>query len=277
MNEITVNWHIIQKCNYKCYYCFAKYDNYDKKEVHNSKKEIEILLNKIYQAFSNKYKDYNIRLNIAGGEPILSKNLDFIIKTAYKIGFDVSIITNSSVLITRFISENAKYISMFAISIDSLNTNTNIKIGRIGNKNYLEIHQILKNISLLRKYNSSIKIKINTVVNNYNYAEYIGDFINLANPDKWKIFQALSINNSKEYCSKEQFSTFINNHKNLNMNIFSETNEEMIESYIMVDPYGRFYQNSGAIYQYSKSILELESNEIINHVNFDLKKYKNRY
>ena len=87
----------------------------------------------------------------------------------------------------------------------------------------------------------------------------------------------LGINNSKEYCSKEQFSTFINNHKNLNMNIFSETNEEMIESYIMVDPYGRFYQNSGAIYQYSKSILELESNEIINHVNFDLKKYKNRY
>ena len=191
MNEITVNWHIIQKCNYKCYYCFAKYDNYDKKEVHNSKKEIEILLNKIYQAFSNKYKDYNIRLNIAGGEPTLSKNLYFIIQTAYKIGFNVSIITNASILTTRFISENAKYISMFAISIDSLNTNTNIKIGRIGNKNYLEIHQILKNISLLRKYNSSIKIKINTVVNNYNYAEYIGDFINLANPDKWKIFQQI--------------------------------------------------------------------------------------
>ena len=277
MNEITVNWHIIQKCNYKCYYCFAKYDNYDKKEVHNSKKEIEILLNKIYQAFSNKYKDYNIRLNIAGGEPTLSKNLYFIIQTAYKIGFNVSIITNASILTTRFISENAKYISMFAISIDSLNTNTNIKIGRIGNKNYLEIHQILKNISLLRKYNSSIKIKINTVVNNYNYAENIGDFINLANPDKWKIFQALSINNSKEYCLKEQFNTFINNHKSLNINIFSETNEEMIESYIMIDPHGRFYQNSGAIYQYSKSILELESNEIINHVNFDLKKYKNRY
>ncbi len=279
MNEITVNWHIIQKCNYKCYYCFAKYDNYDKKEVHNSKKEIEILLNKIYQAFSNKYKDYNIRLNIAGGEPILSKNLDFIIKTAYKIGFDVSIITNSSVLTTRFISANAKYLSMFAISIDSLNKDTNLKIGRIGNKNFLEIHHVLKNISLLRKYNNSIKIKINTVINNYNYTEYIGDFINLAKPDKWKIFQALNINNSssKEYCSKEQFKTFINNHKDLNINTFSETNEEMIESYIMIDPYGRFYQNSGAIYQYSKSILELESNEIINHVNFDLKKYKNRY
>jgi radical S-adenosyl methionine domain-containing protein 2 len=166
---------------------------------------------------------------------------------------------------------------MFAISIDSLNKNTNIKIGRIGNKNFLEIHHVLKNISLLRKYNSSIKIKINTVINNYNYTEYIGDFINLAKPDKWKIFQALSINNSKKYCSEEQFKTFINNHKDLNINTFSETNEEMIESYIMIDPYGRFYQNSGTIYHYSKSILELESNQIINHVNFDLKKYKNRY
>ncbi len=277
MNEITVNWHIIQKCNYKCYYCFAKYDNYEKKEVHNSKKEIEVLLDKVYQAFSNKYKDYSIRLNIAGGEPTLSKNLDFIIQTAYKIGFNVSIITNSSVLTTRFISENAKYISVFAISIDSLNKNTNLKIGRISNKNFLEIHQVLKNISLLRKYNCSIKIKINTVINNYNYMEYIGDFISLVKPDKWKVFQALSINSNKEYCSKEQFKTFIYNHKNLNINTFAETNNEMMDSYIMIDPYGRFYQNSGAIYRYSKSILELESNEIINHVNFDLKKYKNRY
>ncbi|MFW3441814.1 viperin family antiviral radical SAM protein [Aliarcobacter butzleri] len=279
MNEITVNWHIIQKCNYKCYYCFAKYGKNNKKEIHCSKKEIELLLNKVYQSFKNEFKGYSIRLNIAGGEPTLSKNLNFIIQTAYKIGFDVSIITNSSVLTTRFISENAKYLSMFAISIDSLNKDTNLKIGRIGNKNFLEIHHVLKNISLLRKYNNSIKIKINTVINNYNYTEYIGDFINLAKPDKWKIFQALNINNSssKEYCSKEQFKTFINNHKDLNINTFSETNEEMIESYIMIDPYGRFYQNSGAIYQYSKSILELESNEIINHVNFDLKKYKNRY
>lgn len=44
----------------------------------------------------------------------------------------------------------------------------------------------------------------------------------------------------------------------------------------MIDPYGKFYQNSGAKYQYSKSILELELDEIINHINFDLK-YKNRY
>ncbi len=31
----------------------------------------------------------------------------------------------------------------------------------------------------------------------------------------------------------------------------------MLESYIMIDSLGRFYQNSGNFYKYSKSILEV--------------------
>ena len=110
MNEITINWHIIQKCNYTCTYCFAKYEKYETKEIHQSKEKIEILLNNIYSYFNKKYDGYTIRLNLAGGEPSLSRNFDFIIKKAYKIGFKVSIITNSSKLTTKFIESNAKYI-----------------------------------------------------------------------------------------------------------------------------------------------------------------------
>ena len=277
MKEITINWHIIEKCNYKCDYCFAKYDDYGKKEVHYSKKEIGLVLNKIYQVFKKEFPNHTVRLNIAGGEPTLSKNLDYIIQTAYKVGFTISIITNFSILTTKFIQENAKYISMFAISIDSLNKNTNMKIGRVSNKKFLEIHQVFKNINLLRQYNRSLKIKINTVVNINNYTEYLGDFIGLIKPDKWKIFQALSINSNKNYCTDEQFKTFLFNHQNIDVKTFSETNDEMVNSYIMIDPYGRFYQNKNATYQYSKSILEIETDEIIKHVNFDFKKYKNRY
>lgn len=277
MKEITVNWHIIQKCNYECYYCFAKYDDYQKKEIHYSKEEILSLLNKVYKAFKYQYPNLKIRLNIAGGEPTLSKNLGFIIKTAHKIGFNISIITNASILTTKFIKENAKFISMFAISIDSLNKSTNIKVGRVSNKKFLEIHQIFRNIKLLREYNSSIKIKINTVVNKNNYTEYLGDFISLIKPDKWKVFQALSINSSEIYCTKKQLNFFIDNHRKLNINIFSETNDEMTNSYIMIDPYGRFYQNTHSTYNYSKSVLEIDLDEIISHINFDFNKYKNRY
>jgi radical S-adenosyl methionine domain-containing protein 2 len=275
MKEITINWHIIQKCNYKCYYCFAKYDNYKKKEVHYSKKEIDILLNKVYESFKSKYKDSDLRLNIAGGEPTLSKNLDFIIQTAFNIGFRVSIITNLSILTTKFIRENAKYISMFAISIDSLDTETNRKIGRFSKNKALEFSKIFKNIELLRIINKDIKIKINTVVNKYNYCEYIGDFISLVKPDKWKVFQALSINTNKIYCTKEQYMIFLQKH--INLNLFPESNDEMTDSYIMIDPHGRFYQNTNSTYTYSASILDICTSEIINHVDVNFDKYKNRY
>ncbi len=33
-DEITINWHIIEKCNYKCKYCFAKYSKMNMAEIH---------------------------------------------------------------------------------------------------------------------------------------------------------------------------------------------------------------------------------------------------
>lgn len=277
MKEITINWHIIQKCNYKCYYCFAKYKKTQRKEIHYSKKEIEVLLNKVYKTFNSNYKNSVIRLNIAGGEPTLSKNLDFIIETAYRIGFKVSIITNSSVLTTKFIKSNAKYLSMFAISIDSINKDNNLKIGRVQKMISLEISQVFRNIELFRSFNKDIKIKINTVVNMHNYNEYLGDFINLLKPDKWKVFQALSINSKEIHCSNSQYKIFLQKHEKLRVSTFAESNDEMTDSYIMIDPYGRFYQNTNGSYTYSKSILDITDNEIMKCINVDINKYNNRY
>jgi radical S-adenosyl methionine domain-containing protein 2 len=277
MKEITINWHIIQKCNYKCNYCFAKYEKSQRKEIHYSKKEIEVLLNKVYKTFNSNYKDCDIRLNIAGGEPTLSKNLEFIIETAYRIGFKVSIITNSSILTTRFIKSNAKYLSMFAISIDSINRDNNVNIGRVHKEKSLDLSQVFKNIELVRSFNKDIEIKINTVVNRHNYNEYLGDFISLIKPDKWKIFQALSIDSSEIYCNDVQYKTFLQNHERLKVSTYSESNNEMTDSYIMIDPHGRFYQNTNGTYSYSKSILDITKDEIIECINVDMDKYNKRY
>lgn len=277
MKEITINWHIIQKCNYKCYYCFAKYQKSQRKEIHYSKKEIEILLDKIYRTLKKSYKDSHIRLNIAGGEPTLSKNLSFIIETAYRIGFKVSIITNSSILTTRFIKSNAKYLSMFAISIDSINRDNNVNIGRVHKGKSLDLSQVFKNIELIRSFNNDIKIKVNTVVNRHNYNEYLGDFISLIKPDKWKIFQALSIDSSEIYCNDVQYKIFLQNHQKLKVSTYSESNDEMTDSYIMIDPHGRFYQNTNGIYTYSKSILDITKDEIMDCINVNMDKYNERY
>lgn len=277
MNEITINWHIVQQCNYKCTYCFAKYDKAFTKEIQLSKKEIEILLNKVYSFFSQKYKGTSIRLNIAGGEPTLSKNLDFIIKRAYEIGFKVSLITNSSKVTTRFIESNAKYISMFAISIDSITKSTNLSIGRVHKHETLQISKIIKNIEQFRKFNQKIQIKINTVVNQYNYQEYLGHFIDLINPTKWKILQALSTDKSIVYCTVEQFNTFLKNHGDISSKIYRESNEDMRDSYLMIDPYGRFYQNTNTKYNYSDSLLSTSVEDAFKSIEFDIDKFQKRY
>lgn len=277
MNEITINWHIIHKCNYSCDYCFAKYEREIKKELHESKNDIEIILNKIYNYFSKEYVGYSIRLNIAGGEPLLSKNLGFIIQKSFEIGFKVSLITNAAKLTRKFIETNAKYISMFAISIDSLNELENSNIGRVSKKQVLKTSKIIQYVEDFRILNPQVKIKINSVVNRHNYKTYLGDFIDLIRPYKWKVFQALSMSD-KVYCSDAQFNIFLNEHKSIKSRIYSESNDDMIGSYIMIDPYGRFYQNSEKHnYDYSLPILKTTIEEAFTSIKFDKEKYDNRY
>lgn len=52
-----------------------------------------------------------------------------------------------------------------------------------------------------------------------------------------------------------------------------------MESYIMVDPQGRFFQNSpcSAGYEYSQPILGVGAEKAFSQVNFDVDKFSSRY
>ena len=275
MNTITINWHIVEKCNYSCTYCFAKYKDSHFKEIEKSTQQIDRLLEKVYNYFIGQYD--SVRLNIAGGEPTLSSNLNYIIQKAYAIGFTVSIISNGSKLTSDFIEINAPYISMFAISVDSLNDETNTKIGRISNENTLSSFELLASIESIKIVNPEVKIKINTVVNKHNFDEYMGNFIATVNPYKWKVFQALSVGTDEEFCNRGEYEMFLKNHENSAWQISKESNDDMRESYIMIDPYGRFYQNGGKSYEYSKSLLVSSVREAFTSIGFNKAKYEARY
>lgn len=276
MKHITINWHILQKCNYKCDYCFAKYNKSTNNEIHLSKKKIAIFLTNLHNFFHHKYENHQIKINIAGGEPTLSKNLSFIIEKAFSLGFKVSLITNGSKITRNFIQHNAKYLSIFAMSIDTLDKTTNQQIGREFRGQILKLSTIVKNIEQIRELNANIQIKINTVVNTHNYNEYIGSFIDLLKPNKWKVLQALSLD-ERVYCSDEEFEIFVENHKNIKVIPYIESNADMKDSYIMIDPYGRFYQNTLGKYNYSDSILDISVAQAFESVEFDISKFNSRY
>ena len=276
MNEIVINWHIIEKCNYKCAYCFAKYGKTKLEEVHKSPNKIVYVLEKVYEFLADRYKNYGVRLNIAGGEPLLAKNLHFILKEANKIGFDTSIITNGSLVDEEFLQTSIPLLSMFAVSVDSVENESCQQIGRSAKKQVLSQQKLEHIFTRVKTINPAIKTKINTVVNQYNFHQNLSQFIGAVQPSKWKIFQAMDFDNQR-YCTKQQFDCFVNTHKDISIKTFVESSQDMKNSYLMIDPCGRFYQNSHSGYQYSSPIFDSSVEDCVASVGFDYDKFCNRY
>lgn len=70
--ELTINWHVIEACNYSCYFCYAKYGR--KSRFHADYplvlKELGALRQKPLNLLSGTFRAESIRVNFAGGEPL---------------------------------------------------------------------------------------------------------------------------------------------------------------------------------------------------------------
>lgn len=109
------------------------------------------------------------KINFAGGEPFLYPkylgSLAEYCKDQLQIE-SMSIVTNGSRVTDAFLASYEKNIDIIAVSCDSFDEQTNIKIGR---GNGLHLSTVLKVAKLCRLY--GIKFKVNTVVNRFNCQE----------------------------------------------------------------------------------------------------------
>ncbi|MDO4626492.1 MAG: viperin family antiviral radical SAM protein [Pasteurellaceae bacterium] len=285
-HELVVNWHLTEHCNFSCAYCFAKWDKEKPKElIHDMDKckklleQIKLLPKIINESYNTNFN--KIRLNLVGGEPfIYKKKIKEIVLFARELGFSISAITNGSKFDYELEEFIAKNFSMLGISIDSLDNDCNRNIGRVNNiKIPLDIDCIKDSINNIRRINPNINIKLNTVVSSENYLEDFTCFIKSIHPSKWKVLKVLGVVTNKFNIDDEKFRMFLNNHKELSSIISYENNELMIESYIMIDPLGRFFQNKlgNYGYSYSNSIIETGINSSFKQISFDLNQFELRY
>lgn len=81
----------------------------------------------------------------------------------------MSIVSNASKLRKSWFEKYGKYIDVLAVSCDSCDDDTNIKIGRStpNSTKHVHIQNIYNAGSLCKEF--GIKFKINTVVCSYNY------------------------------------------------------------------------------------------------------------
>lgn len=291
--ELVINWHITEVCNYDCQYCFAKWDeNAPREEVCRDEASSRALLGELSAFFSPGNLDNplhsslqwgNIRLNIAGGEPMLhDRHFYRVIEEAAELGMKVSIITNGSYLNPNSISRIAPYLSWLGISIDSSLPTSNRIIGRSNAKGtQLDLKRIPDLLNLARSINPDLRIKINTVVNSENHKEDFHPLIEALSPDKWKIFKVLPIINRNLQIHDHDYEEFVLRHSTFKKIMYPENNEEMRESYIMIDPKGRFFQNGEANlpdnYRYSQPIHEAGAKQAFSQIRFSSRKFDSRY
>lgn len=282
--ELVVNWHITEACNYHCNYCFAKWDK-QKNELMNDEDSVSKLMDEIQKLpsiLNGKYltEFESIRLNLVGGETFLNiRKVTRIIHQAKQRKFSLSAITNGSRLNNELVTLIANDFNSIGFSVDSLDSPTNIKIGRTEKSGVMDTDKVLKDISLIKELNPSIDIKINTVVSSLNQTEDLSAFIDQAAPNKWKVFKVLPVITRENEVSQDDFIEFLERHSKFENIISSEDNDEMTDSYLMIDPIGRFFQNSilGSGYSYSTPIVNTGIEEALNEINFDPGKFHGRY
>ncbi len=281
ISELTVNWHILEACNYDCYFCYAKYNKKSNfsRDFNQVLHDLSTLKGKKIDFASGSVFAESIRINYAGGEPFLEKNLTTAISVAHELGLNPSFITNGSLLTDDFIREYGKMISVAGFSIDSFDVNLNQKIGRRDNKGYQVTFERLSRIfSLFRECSPQTSLKINTVVCLENVDIDLTTPLNELRPDRWKVLRVIPIHGAeRQGISDEQFKDFLIRHQYAVGRVVPEDNVDMHRSYLMLNPEGRFYQRVHSGYLKSKPVVQVGAMTALKEVEFDAPTYLSRY
>ena len=237
-----LNLHFLNQCNYSCIYCFADKST----ESYPKLSQLIQWVDKISNYFKlNKVS--NPRINLVGGEPLIYKNIIPLIKYIYSKGIKVSIVTNGSLLTEKFLKKVGNYISMIGVSVDTLDKDTALKIGRVdSNGKVLKIDHLMSICKLIKSM--GIQLKINTVVSKFNYNEDFIPFLNEVDADKVKFLELYLIDNMNDYSlrdklSRAEYLKFCSKHSSCE-NVFQESNDEFDGGYIMLNYKGDLIVNS---------------------------------
>lgn len=215
------------------------------------------------------------KITFVGGEPTLCPYLGDVLAETKSLGMITMLVSNGTGITSSFLEKFHDSIGWIGLSIDSSSEHIQYELGRgFGN----HIQDTIKRTKLIR--NLGINLKINTVITRLNLHENFHDLISTLRPQRWKVFQVLPIKDQNEkhiqklQISEEEFLDFISQHKDLNP--IYETNDDMKGSYLMIDPLGRFFQNSNNVLSFSDPIIDVGVLEAINQIGWDFNKFLER-
>lgn len=288
--KYKINLHILEACNFRCRQCFSKFGTEKLLPVEDWKKIID---NCIAGADVTEF-------NIAGGEQMLYPGLTELVKYIRSKGVKASLITNGSLMDEEWIKNYSGLYETIGFSVDSLDDETNRKIGRCDRSGKtMPSGRIVELCGLIRKYAPGCRIKINTVVSALNKDEAMSDFIDEIAADRWKIlrmkpFQYGSFSNLDIQVSDEEFEEFVERNREKNREKDKEDGKEawvetarrevvvepdMKASYVLIDSNGCLLDN--AVDEITPvavcDCLREDFAEGLRRLTLDMEKYEARY
>lgn len=220
----AINFHLTDKCNSNCKHCFINKENYQL-NIEHLERIVDML------CYHNTISKFKIdKINLAGGEPMLHKDILRLINFISSKNIPCSIITNGTLLDKIFIDSVVGKLYMIGISIDGIEDKTNNELGRKNIKNIFEICRYIKQ--------KRIKLKINVCVSRQNLHENFYDFFKEIKPDRIKLLQMIPYTDASkaDSISVDEFNLFCN--KLQEFNPICETNEFISSEYIIIDSKG---------------------------------------
>ena len=267
-NGLVINLHYTEACNYRCRQCYARF-GVTPLRLEDWKRIIDNISNSVVVR----------RFNLAGGEPLACSYIQQLVGYIHSLGIDCSIITNGSLLTPDFIRKNQDKLSMIGISVDAFSHEDNVRLGRVNTLGKTlsvgRLQQLAKSI-----HAAGMTLKINTVVNAVNASLDFTDLIGKLAPDRWKLLRMVHIEEVNDsgadlLVSDEQFAGFVRRHQALSPEV--EDTDNIINSYIFVNPHGQLVNNFGGRYKNGKSLLDHPFITELRHSGFNLSRYLDRY
>ena len=272
----SVNYHLWKPCNMRCRFCFATFQDIPTELLPKGHLGRAGSLSVVESLAGAGFR----KINFAGGEPTLCPWLPELIKLAKSLGLVTSVVTNGSRVTCEWLDDIGEALDWAAISIDSLDWNTLVGTGRATASGPLSPKDYLDTIRLLRE--RDIRVKVNTVVTRDNLNEDLTGFIVAACPERWKLLQVLPVLGqndrlvSSHVISPEEFDEYVWSARSVEQNgikVVAESNDLMTGSYAMVDPAGRFFDNTLGKHVYSHPIIEVGADAALQEVAVDKWKF----
>lgn len=191
----TLRISITDKCNFNCVYCSRKFNKVDRKEILSFEEIVEIV--KILSLFGVE------KIKITGGEPLIRKNLPFLIEKISQIeGIkEISLTTNGFYLSEKIDELIITGLKRINISLDTLNKD---KFKFITGLDYFD--QVIYGIK--RAIEKFSIIKLNVVLMKINFDE-IFDFIEFAKENNLilRFIELMPVDNNLNFW-KENFVAY---------------------------------------------------------------------